>query len=521
MLKYIYTFGSNVAEGNKSLLDQLGSKGSNIAELTNLGIPVPSGFTLTSESSKFFITNNFSSYDKFIFNTQFSKAIKHIEKTTKSKLSSLNNPCILSVRSGSKHSMPGMMDTVLNLGFNEHIVKSMSKNSDEFFVYDCYRRFLQSYSTVVLKIPVEEFEEELEKLEINSTEGIKRICFQFKSIIERYNKVIPDDAQTQLTNAITAVYLSWKNNRAEEYRQRNNISIEEGTAVTIQTMVYGNRNSNSLTGVIFTRDCLNGKNNLTGEYLINAQGEDIVSGYKTPLPLSKYSSKELAKKLGYSEKERLTELLSYEETNPILYEKLNNLSLKIEAHYNEVQDIEFTVDDGKIWILQTRKAKRTKKANIEIQKNLLLEGKISKEEFSNRTDRFLLDEGNPLKISSDLKSITSGIPVSSGIAVGQIVFSSEDATKNLYSETILVREQTETEDIAGIYASKGILTAKGGTTSHAAVVCRGINKPCIVGAKVYIDSASKELRIGEVLLKQGDWLTIDADSGQVFLGKIS
>ena len=522
-MKYIYNFKHRNAEGNKDMNDILGSKGANLAEMCNLGICTPCGFTLIPEASKFFVSNSFQSNEKFEFNLQFDKSLKRIESITKTSLASEKNPCLLSIRSGAKYSMPGMMDTILNLGLNDTIIDNLIKKTNApYFIYDCYRRFIQTYGIVVLGIDVALFEEKLDNLEKFTIEELKNLCVEFKQIIRDQNKRLPANGHEQLREAIKAVYKSYSSDRAIKYRQENNLSEDLGTAVTVQAMVYGNKNENSLTGVIFSRDCLTGMNFITGEYLIKAQGDDLVGGIITPNPLSLYSSKDIAKKIGYSEKERLSKLLSYEEINPSLFRTISEISKMLEKHYQEVQDIEFTVEDGKLWILQTRAARKTNRANLVISKSLFIEGIISEEEFLKRTSHLKLEKVAQYNFKNSeekqARLLGTGLAASSGLATGQIVFDSEEAIDR--TDSILVREQTDTHDLEGILASKGVLTASGGTTSHAALICRGVNLCCIVGAKLNINYAAKEVLIGNRKFKEGDWISLDGDSGEIFEGKV-
>jgi len=524
-MQYIYNFQQGNAEGNKDMRDTLGGKGANLAEMCNMSVPVPPGFTIIPEASKFFVSDSFESDDKFNFNIQFEESLDKLESLTDSVLASEKNPCLLSVRSGSKYSMPGMMDSVLNIGLNEYLLDNLiEKTGNPYFVYDCYRRFIHTYSVVVLDINPELFEEKLECLENPTVEELKNLCVEFKQIVRDQEKRLPSNGHEQLSETIKAVYKSWYSDRAKTYRQMNNIQEDVGTAVNIQAMVYGNKNERSLTGVLFSRDCLSGSNNVTGEYLTKAQGEDIVSGLITPDPLSLYSSKEIAEKIGYNEEDRLAGLLSLEETNPLLFKSLVEIARKLEKHYKDVQDIEFTVEDEKLWILQTRTAKKTKRANSLIQKSLFREGIISYDTLIDRTGRYKLEEvkqfifKTPEEKNSRLMGL--GLAVSSGLAVGQIVFDSEEAVSKSNLDTILVREQTDTHDLEGILASKGTLTAKGGTTSHAAVVCREANLCCIVGAKIQIDLVTKTVQIGGIVFKEGDWISLDGDSGEIFEGKL-
>lgn len=523
-MRYIYNFEQGEAEGNKGMRDTLGGKGANLAEMCNLAIPVPSGFTIVPEASKFFVGTNFNSSDKFNFNVQYKESLQRLEEITSSSIGSEFDPCLLSVRSGAKYSMPGMMDSVLNLGLNEYILDNfIEKTGNPQYVYDCYRRFIQTYSVVVFGIDSELFEEKFECLENPTSEELKNLCVSYKQIVEDLGKKIPSNGYDQLRETIKAVYNSWDSPRAKTFRQNHNIPEDAGTAVNIQTMVYGNKNENSLTGVLFSRDCLSGSNNITGEFLYKAQGEDVVSGLVTPDPLSIHSSKEIARKIGYSEEERIHSLLSLEEIHPSLFKSLSYLAKKLETHYKDAQDIEFTVEDGELWILQTRVANKTKRANYIIQKSLFLEDIIDYDTLQERTERYKLEKPSKFAFKNlEEKNhllLGMGLAASSGLAVGQIVF---DSVKALEQETntILVREQTDTHDLEGILASDGTLTAKGGTTSHAAVVCRGANLCCVVGANIQLDSVTKTVLIGDKVFKEGDWISLDGDSGEIYSGKL-
>jgi len=524
-MKYIYTFQQGNSEGSKDMRDILGGKGANLAEMCNLDIPVPPGFTLIPESSKFFISKKFESSEKFEFNTQFDESLKNLEDITGTRLASETNPCLLSVRSGAKVSMPGMMDTVLNLGLNDYILDSLiEKTGNPYFVYDSYRRFIQTYSIVVLNIAPELFEDKVEELDSPTIDDLKNLCVEFKQIIKDEEKRLPSNGHEQLTEAIKAVYNSWYSDRAKIYRKMNNISEDIGTAVSIQAMVYGNKNDISLTGVLFSRDCLNGSKNITGEYLYKAQGEDIVSGLITPDPISLYFSKEIAHKIGYSESDRLSNMLSLEEKNLDLFKSLSFYAKKLEKHFGDVQDIEFTVEDDTPWILQARTAKTTPRANSVIQRSLFREGLISEDELFERTKRYKLEEVKNFHFSCETerlgKLLSIGLGASTGLASGKIVFESKDAVKKAEQKVILVREQTDTHDLDGILAAEGTLTARGGTTSHAAVICRGASLCCVVGSKILIDAVTKTVQIGDKLFQEGDWISLDGESGEIFEGEL-
>jgi len=416
--------------------------------------------------------------------------------------------------------MPGMMDSVLNLGMHDGMLERfIERTGDPCFVYDCYRRFLQSYSTVVLRLCPSMFENEIDSLKDLSVTSLKDLCTSFKGLIHRYGKRIPSNTHAQLTETIRAVFKSWDSDLAKLYRSENSIP-NVGTAVSVQAMVYGNRCQDSLTGVILTKDCITGFNNITGEYLMHSQGEDIVGGYEIPNPISVYSSIEIARNLKYTEDDRLIKLKSLEEINPNLYTELKKLSLTLENHYKEAQEVEFTVDSGKIWILQTRSANKTKEAELVIQTGFFSRDIISEEELISRTSHIKKEDRLIFSLGDKDKVLASGLAPSSGLAVGRITLDPSKACEKTPYPKILVREQTDTKDLEAILASHGTLTAKGGTTSHAAVVCRGASICCIVGAPIKLDTFNKKVQIGDELFSEGDWISLDGYSGYIYKGKL-
>ena len=524
MNKWVYTFGAGKAQGGAKQKELLGGKGANLAEMSNIGIPVPPGFTITTKVCNYYYDNN-EKYPSEL-NKQVVEAVKNIEKITKMNFGSKDFPLLLSVRSGARASMPGMMDTVLNLGLNDETVKGLSKKSgDGRFAYDSYRRFIQMYGDVVLGIDSIEFEEiiEQEKRSNNiifdtevSEEVWKNITVLFKKLVkENTGNDFPQDPIKQLWGAVSAVFSSWMNQRAITYRKLNDIPESWGTAVNIQSMVFGNMGDDCCTGVAFTRNPSSGENNYYGEYLVNAQGEDVVAGIRTPQNLT---IKE--------RKEQNADPLSMEEAIPEVYEELTNIFDILEKHYKDMQDIEFTVQKNKLWILQTRSGKRTTAAAVKIAVDMFNEKLISKEDAIIRIEPLGLDQllHPTLDPAAEKKIISKGLPASPGAASGKVVFNSdkaEEMAKNGES-VILVRMETSPEDIHGMYAAKGILTSRGGMTSHAAVVARGMGRACVAGAgDIIIDNENNVFSSNEILVKEGDLITIDGSSGEVILGKVS
>ena len=524
MEKLIFRFNNH---GTQSLLNKketLGGKGVNLAQMAKLGLPVPPGFTISTKACKYFFTNNKKIPTNLLNQTR--KEIKIIEKISKKKFGDLSNPLLVSVRSGARVSMPGMMDTILNLGLNDKTVIALkNKTSNGRFAKDSYRRFIQMYSNVVLEIESYHFEELIENYKL--TKGVIQdteleeddwdgLIQNFKDIVkEKTKKNFPQDVNAQLWGAISAVFLSWNSKRAKVYRKINYIPDEWGTAVNIQAMVFGNMGKNCATGVAFTRNPSTGEKELFGEYLINAQGEDVVAGIRTPHYLSKKS------KIKAKSKD-----ISMEESMPKIFLQLNKIFKQLEKKYKDMQDIEFTVENNKLWMLQTRSGKRTARAAIKIAVDMVKEKLISNQEAVLRIDPNILDTllHPTLDDKAEKKIIASGLPASPGAASGKIIFSADEAErlKEQMQDTILVRIETSPEDINGMHAAKGILTARGGMTSHAAVVARGMGKPCISGcSEITIDYKNKLFKTDQYIIKEGDTVTIDGGSGTIMLGKVA
>ena len=523
MNKWVYSFGGGRAEGDARLKSLLGGKGANLAEMNNIGVPVPPGLTITTEVCNFYYSNE-NNYPSEL-NDQVMIALKNIEKITNMDFGDSKKPLLLSVRSGARASMPGMMDTVLNLGLNDITVEGLAEESGDYrFAYDSYRRFIQMYGDVVLEIESSEFEEliehEKEKENIRldtevSAESWKKITKQFKVLVKtKTGKDFPQDPIEQLWGSVGAVFSSWMNQRAITYRALNDIPESWGTAVNIQAMVFGNMGDDCCTGVAFTRNPSNGENNYYGEYLVNAQGEDVVAGIRTPQNLT------IKERI-----EQKTEALSMEESIPNIYNELVAIFLKLESHYLDMQDIEFTVQKNKLWILQTRSGKRTTSAAVRIAVEMKNEGLITKEIAICRIDPLGLDQLlHPTLDPKANKTILSrGLPASPGAASGKVVFNSEDAVEMSKNgeDVILVRMETSPEDIHGMHAAKGILTSRGGMTSHAAVVARGMGRPCVAGAgEILIDHSSKNFTVNNKIIKFGDIITLDGSCGEVIIGEV-
>ncbi len=509
MEKYVYSF----KEGNKDMRDLLGGKGANLAEMTNLGLPVPNGFTITTQACNRFYEENEELWQDL--KEEIRKGIENVEKITNKGFSDKENPLLFSVRSGAKISMPGMMDTILNLGLNDVTVEGLSKKTNnERFAYDSYRRFIQMFSDVAMGIPKAEFDKILnkqkEKRNIENdidldTDDLKEIVKEYKAIYKKYiGEDFPQDPKVQLFNAVRAVFMSWNTPRAKIYRKLNEISDTLGTAVNVQEMVFGNMGMNSGTGVAFTRNPATGENVLFGEFLIDAQGEDVVAGVRTPEPIARL-----------------------ENELPSVYKEFKETVEKLEKHYKDMQDIEFTVENGKLFMLQCRNGKRTTKAAINIAVDQVNEGLITKEEAILRIEPKSIDQIlHPTFEEKDVKSkeeITKGLPASPGAASGVVVFSPDKVIEyhknNL--KTILVREETSPEDIDGMVYAEGILTARGGMTSHAAVVARGMGKCCVAGcSELRVDEEDKVIRYHGGEIKEGDMISIDGSTGYVYLGEI-
>ena len=541
--KCVYTFGNKRAEGDASMKNLLGGKGANLCEMNLIGVPVPPGFTITTEMCKVYIKEGKEKVLEMI-RTEVEDAIIHIEKHMGSEFANSSNPCLVSVRSGSRASMPGMMDTILNLGLNDEAVEGLiKKTGNERFVWDSYRRFVQMYGSVVLGIksvskedrdPFEEIidqlkEEKRVKLDSDFTvSDLKEMVIRFKRAVKDFtNKDFPSDPWEQLWGAITAVFDSWMNERAIYYRELNNIPEEWGTAVNIQAMVFGNMGTNSATGVAFTRDASTGENLFNGEYLINAQGEDVVAGIRTPQQITIEGSKRWAKLAGVTEEERMGSFPSLEETMPEIFKELLEIETKLEKHYKDMQDIEFTIQDSKLWMLQTRNGKRTGAAMVKMAVDMCEENLLDEKSAILRVDPNKLDELlHPIfdiKAIKTAKVLAQGLPASPGAATGQIVFFAEDAeewTQNGH-EIILVRTETSPEDLKGMVVAEGILTARGGMTSHAAVVARGMGKCCVSGAdSLKINYKTRTVEINGLTLKEGDWISLNGSTGEVYQGKI-
>ncbi len=531
--KWVYTFGDGKAEGNSTMKNLLGGKGSNLAEMCNIGLPIPAGFTITTEVCTQYYKNSRNLPDEL--KSQVISAIRHTEQIMKAEFGDPANPLLLSVRSGARASMPGMMDTILNLGLNDEIVKGFIKKTDNPRAgWDSYRRFIQMYSDVVLGVEHSSFEHLLD--DIKKSRGVK-IDTELEvedliNLVDNYKKIViketgqefPSDPDTQLWGAIKAVFDSWNTKRAIKYRTINHIPDEWGTAVNVMAMVFGNMGWNSGTGVAFTRNPATGENKFYGEYLRNAQGEDVVAGIRTPQPVneSDKTSKEQE---------------SLEKALPGSYKQLMEIRDKLEKHYREMQDIEFTVQEGKLWMLQTRNGKRTGFAAVRIAVEMAEEGLISIEDAVLRVEPEgiiqllapVFDDTKKAKMLDDHKLLAKGLNAGPGAAAGRVVFTARDAevTYQKYrgdsdkSMLILVRHETSPEDIGGMVISQGILTAKGGMTSHAAVVARGMGIPCVAGCEaLQIDYRKKEINIQGKIIKEGDWISIDGFTGEVILGKI-
>ena len=541
--KRVYTFGNGKAEGNAQMREQLGGKGANCAEMNLVGVPVPPGFTITTD-----VCNEYYEVGQEtivgILNDEVMAAVKHIETLMNSKFGDPKNPLLVSVRSGARASMPGMMDTILNLGLNDTVAEGMvEKTQNPHFVYDSYRRFVQMYGDVVLgmkpvnKEDIDPFEAIIE--EVKAIRGIKLdkdlnvdelklLVARFKTAIkEQTGKDFPDDPIEQLWGAICAVFRSWMNERAILYRKMEGIPDEWGTAVSVMAMVFGNMGETSATGVCFSRDAATGENIFNGEYLVNAQGEDVVAGIRTPQQITLEGSRRWAKLQGISEEERASKYPSMEEAMPALYQELNTIQQKLEDHYKDMQDMEFTVQEGKLWFLQTRNGKRTGTAMVKIAMDLMREGVIDEKTAVMRCEPQKLDELlHPVFDKEALKKakvITQGLPASPGAACGQIVFHADDAQEwhKDGHKVVMVRIETSPEDLAGMSAAEGILTARGGMTSHAAVVARGMGKCCVSGAgAIIVDYKAKTVTIEGVTYKEGDYISLNGSTGQVYAGQI-
>ena len=543
-VKRVYTFGNGQAEGNATMREALGGKGANLAEMNHIGVPVPPGFTITTDTCNEYYKVG---QEKIIelLSDDVDAAVAHTEALMNCKFGDPKNPLLVSVRSGARASMPGMMDTIPSLGLNDEVAAGMvEKTQNPHFVYDSYRRFVQMYGDVVLgmkpvnKEDIDPFEAIIEKVKEEqgvtldkdlSVESLKRLVELFKEAIkEQTGHDFPTDPKEQLWGAICAVFRSWMNERAILYRKMEGIPDEWGTAVSVMAMVFGNMGDTSATGVCFSRDAGNGENLFNGEYLINAQGEDVVAGIRTPQQITKIGSQRWAERAGISEEERVAKYPSMEEAMPELYKELDALQDKLEKHYHDMQDMEFTVQEGKLWFLQTRNGKRTGTAMVKIAMDLLREGLIDEKTALLRCEPNKLDELlHPVFDKAALKAakvITQGLPASPGAACGQIVFHADDAEAWHANghKVIMVRIETSPEDLAGMSAAEGILTARGGMTSHAAVVARGMGKCCVSGAgEIHVDYKAKTVEIGGVVYKEGDYISLNGTTGQVYAGEIA
>jgi len=513
-VKYVYFFGDGRAEGHGKMKDELGGKGAGLAEMTNAGLPVPPGFTIQTEACREYMRNGDVSA---AVNREMDEALKHLEQLQGQKLGGADNPLLVSVRSGAKFSMPGMMDTILNLGLNDKSVEGLAKRSNNpRFAYDSYRRLIQMFGSVVLDIPKHAFEEVFDgkkkqrkaKLDTElDAKALQEVIAEYKKVVQKHAKrEFPQDPHEQLVMARDAVFRSWQNDRAKHYRRINNIDDMLGTAVNVQAMVFGNLGETSGTGVGFTRNPATGAKEFYGEFLMNAQGEDVVAGIRTPIHISKL-----------------------EEIMPEVYNQLREITTRLEKHYRDMQDFEFTIQDGRLYMLQTRNGKRTGRAAVRVAIQMVEEGLITKEEAIFRVEPnqlydFLvpsLDEKG-----KDIEVLATGLPASPGAAVGQIVFTAEEAVEKFHKDPkaklILVRGETTPEDIAGMEVAAGILTSRGGMTSHAAVVTRGMGKCCVAGAgDVDVDEKARVIRVHGRLLKEGDWISLDGTTGRVINGKLN
>ena len=542
--KRIYSFGNGAAEGKADMRMLLGGKGANLAEMNLIGVPVPPGFTITTD-----VCHEYYDLGEEVLRKEMTdeleKNIKQVEEIMGAKFGSNENPLLVSVRSGAPASMPGMMDTILNLGLNDEAVEGLAKKSgNERFAWDSYRRFIQMYGDVVLgmkpadKKEIDPFERIIE--EVKQEKGVKldnelevadlkELVTRFREAVkEQTGKDFPTDAREQLWGAIGAVFGSWMNERAIIYRRMESIPEEWGTAVNVQAMVFGNMGDNSATGVCFTRNSATGENLFNGEYLINAQGEDVVAGIRTPQEITKEGSLRWAKLANVTEEYRANEMPSLEESMPKMYKELVDIERKLEDHYHDMQDMEFTIQDGKLWILQTRNGKRTGKAMVKIAMDLLREGSLTEEQALMRIDPNKLDELlHPVfdkAAEAKAVEISRGLPASPGAASGKICFFAEDAARmhNEHGESvILVRNETSPEDLAGMQVAEGILTAKGGMTSHAAVVARGMGKCCVSGAgSLEIDYKAGTVSVDGRVYKEGDYISLNGSTGVIYEGQV-
>ncbi len=542
-IKRVYTFGNGKAEGRADMRNELGGKGANLAEMNLIGVPVPPGFTITTD-----VCNEYYKIGKdqvvALLKENVEKSLHQTEQLMNSKFGDVANPLLLSVRSGARASMPGMMDTILNLGLNDEVVEGLSKKTgNPRFAYDAYRRFVQMYGDVVLgmkpvnKDDVDPFEAIID--DVKKAKGVqldnelevddlKELVKRFKvAIVEQTGKEFPTDPMEQLWGAICAVFDSWMNERAILYRKMEGIPAEWGTAVTVMAMVFGNMGNTSATGVCFSRDAATGEDLFNGEWLVNAQGEDVVAGIRTPQQITLEGSRRWAELQGISEEKRKAEYPSMEEAMPEIYHQLDAIQTKLEEHYHDMQDMEFTVQEGKLWFLQTRNGKRTGAAMVKIAMDLLRQGMIDEKTAIERCEPQKLDELlHPVFSKEALakaKELTRGLPASPGAACGQIVFFADDAAKwhEDGHKVVMVRIETSPEDLAGMAVAEGILTARGGMTSHAAVVARGMGKCCVSGAgAINVDYKTRTVEIDGVVLHEGDYISLNGTNGRVYQGEI-
>ena len=542
-IKRVYTFGNGKAEGRADMRNELGGKGANLAEMNLIGVPVPPGFTITTD-----VCNEYYEIGKdqvvALLKEEVEKSLHQTEELMNSKFGDVENPLLLSVRSGARASMPGMMDTILNLGLNDEVVEGLArKTGNSRFAYDAYRRFVQMYGDVVLgmkpvnKEDVDPFEaiidevKEAKGVKLDNeleVEDLKELVVRFKkAIVEQTKKEFPTDPMEQLWGAICAVFDSWMNERAILYRKMEGIPAEWGTAVTVMAMVFGNMGATSATGVCFSRDAATGEDLFNGEWLVNAQGEDVVAGIRTPQQITLEGSRRWAELQGISEEQRKAEYPSMEEAMPEIYRQLDAIQTKLEEHYHDMQDMEFTVQEGKLWFLQTRNGKRTGAAMVKIAMDLLRQGMIDEKTAIERCEPQKLDELLHPVFSKDAlgkaKELTRGLPASPGAACGQIVFFADDAAKwhEDGHKVVMVRIETSPEDLAGMAVAEGILTARGGMTSHAAVVARGMGKCCVSGAgAINVDYKNRTVEIDGVVLHEGDYISLNGTNGRVYQGEI-
>ncbi|HNX12128.1 MAG TPA: pyruvate, phosphate dikinase [Paludibacteraceae bacterium] len=542
--KRVYTFGNGKAEGKAEMKNLLGGKGANLAEMNLIGVPVPPGFTITTDVCNEYFEKG---KDNVVaeLKPEVEAAMAGVEELMKSKFGDVENPLLVSVRSGARASMPGMMDTILNLGLNDTVVEGLiRKTGNARFAWDSYRRFVQMYGDVVLgmkpvnKNDIDPFEKIIEEVKEAKgvhldtelgVEDLKDLVKKFKAaVLKQTGHEFPESAYEQLWGAVCSVFDSWMNDRAILYRKMEGIPAEWGTAVNVQAMVFGNMGETSATGVCFSRDAATGEDQFIGEYLINAQGEDVVAGIRTPQQITKEGSMRWAKLAGVTEEDRVANYPSMEEAMPEIYKELDTLQTKLENHYKDMQDMEFTVQEGKLWFLQTRNGKRTGAAMVKIAMDMFHQGMIDEKTAIMRVDPLKLDELlHPIFDKTALKNakvLTKGLAASPGAATGRIVFHADDAAEwaKEGEKVIMVRTETSPEDLAGMAVAQGILTARGGMTSHAAVVARGMGKCCVSGAgAIKVDYSNKTAEVGDIILKEGDYISLNGSTGDVYLGQVA